>query len=101
MSGGITVTEFKHISGVNDTEYIKELEKLQEIDKRIISKAIAKIKMLSAQSERKTGRWIQLTCDSAEWWYCSECNGRVQMNPWVKYNYCPNCGADMKGEEHE
>lgn len=52
------------------------------------------------QPEHK-GRWIQLTCDSAEWWYCSECNGRVQMNPWVKYNYCPNCGADMRGESNE
>jgi hypothetical protein len=53
----------------------------------------------SIQPERKTGRWIQLTCDSAEWWYCSECNEKVQMNPWMKYNYCPNCGADMRGEQ--
>ena len=51
MSGGITVKEFKHIPGVNDAEYIKKLEELQEIDKRIISKAVAKIKMLSAQTE--------------------------------------------------
>ena len=52
-------------------------------------------------SECKTGQWIQLTCDSAEWWYCSECNGRVQMNPWAKYNYCPNCGANMRSEQNE
>lgn len=51
MSGGITVKEFKHIPGVNDAEYIKKLEELQEIDKRIISKAVAKIKMLSAQPD--------------------------------------------------
>ena len=50
MSGGITVKEFKHIPGVNDEEYIKKLEELHEIDKGIISKAVAKIKMLSAQS---------------------------------------------------
>lgn len=55
----------------------------------------------SAESECKTGQWIQLTCDSAEWWYCSECNGRVQMNPWAKYNYCPNCGTDMRSEQNE
>lgn len=53
MSGGITVKEFKHIPGVNDAEYIKKLEELHEIDKGIISKVVAKIKMLSAQSERK------------------------------------------------
>ena len=51
MSGGITVKEFKHIPGVNDAEYIKKLEELQEIDKRISSKAVAKIKMLSAQPD--------------------------------------------------
>lgn len=50
MSGGITVKEFKHIPGVNDAEYIKKLEELNEINKGIISKAVAKIKMLSAQS---------------------------------------------------
>ena len=55
----------------------------------------------SIHSEHKTGQWIQLTCDSAEWWCCSECNGRVQMNPWAKYNYCPNCGADMRSEQNE
>ena len=49
MSGGITVKEFKHIPGVNDAEYIKKLEELHEIDKGIISKAVAKIKMLSVQ----------------------------------------------------
>ena len=48
----ITVKEFKHIPGVNDAEYIKILEELNEINQRIINKAIAKIKMLSAQPER-------------------------------------------------
>lgn len=62
--------------------------------------AVGEIKQLPPiQSERKTGQWIQLTCDSAEWWYCSECNGRVQMNPWAKYNYCPNCGIRIKRGE--
>lgn len=51
MSGGITVKEFKHIPGVNDAEYIKILEELNEINQRIINKAVAKIKMLSAQPE--------------------------------------------------
>lgn len=51
MSGGITVKEFKHIPGVNDAEYIKKLEELNEINQRIINKAVAKIKMLSAQPD--------------------------------------------------
>ena len=36
----------------------------------------------------KRGRWI----DGMK---CSEC-GQID---WTKPNYCPNCGADMRGEE--
>jgi hypothetical protein len=49
MSGGITVREFKHIPGVNDAEYIKKLEALCEINKRVLNTAVAKIKRMSAQ----------------------------------------------------
>ena len=62
MSGGITVKEFKHIPGVNDAEYIKKLEELHEIDKGIISKAVAKIKMLSAS---KIGKWHFTHCTTS------------------------------------
>lgn len=70
MSGGITVKEFKYIPGVNDAEYIKKLEELHEIDKRIISKAVAKIKMLSVQPEHEIGRWEPF---DVPWYRCSEC----------------------------
>ena len=104
MSGGITVKEFKHIPGVNDAEYIKKLEELNEIDKGIISKAVAKIKMLSAQPERKTGRWIYGESEVGnDGYYCSECGNFV---PWIyeesamnfirEYKFCPNCGAKME-----
>lgn len=110
MSGGITVKEFKHIPGVNDAEYIKKLEELHEIDKGIISKAVAKIKMLSAQSERKTGRWIPTyeDCCADVWvkWKCSEC-GYVRKKGWKQTYYgakpdalfCEMCNADMRGEQ--
>ena len=41
--------------------------------------------------ERKRGEWKRnlLGCD------CSVC-GRTTI---AMYNYCPNCGADMRGEE--
>ena len=107
MSGGITVKEFKHIPGVNDAEYIKKLEELHEIDKGIISKAVAKIKMLSAQPERKTGRWIPCP-QKVSWLYvykCSECGGYLQISDvdgiGITAKYCSYCGAKMEGGEQE
>ena len=39
------------------------------------------------------GKWV--VCDAPPtWWYeCSICHKAGN----VEYNYCPNCGADMRG----
>ena len=77
-----------------------------------------------AQTERKTGRWIEKPVKeycSRDCWYpptnkwdtwneeegywledeifCSECN----YHDWqrLKTNFCPNCGADMRGGQDE
>lgn len=50
------------------------------------------IKALSA--EPKKGKWINDIRYS--WWTCSECNYH-DGNKTDKF--CPNCGADMRGEE--
>lgn len=53
--------------------------------------------LTSAQPERKTGEWIECEEDwrhQIVWWRCSECNYNVSAH----YNFCPNCGADMRGE---
>lgn len=61
--------------------------------------AMAEAKMVikelpSAQSERKKGKWV---ADR----YCSCCEWDKKdfdfYSGWVE-NYCPNCGADMRGE---
>ena len=49
----------------------------------------------SAQPGRKRGKWI----DDGDpfMWVCDVCGYRVK-----RYNntrYCPNCGADMRGEQ--
>ena len=58
-----------------------------------------RIKILpSAQPERKTGKWIYdgdcYICDQCKsafgWWADSQTS-----------NYCPNCGADMRGIKNE
>lgn len=48
--------------------------------------------------QRPKGKWIEIEIDAGEFIYkCTKCGMRV-INP---YNYCPNCGADMRGGEDE
>lgn len=64
--------------------------------------------MPSAETERKTGKWLPHPGDE-DLDVCSVCGtgckrrerGISQYIPWVtEYNYqfCPHCGADMRGE---
>lgn len=58
----------------------------------------------SAQPERKKGEWINRKYrwikSISMWWYsayeCSIC-GEAGIKDW---DYCPNCGADMRGGEY-
>jgi len=47
----------------------------------------------SAQPERKRGEWS----DGYRWQRCSLCKQTGKKS----WNYCPNCGAKMKGVNHE
>lgn len=56
--------------------------------------------MLESEPERKTGKWIKT--DKHDIYYqlgyeCSVCGVLTTCHG----NYCPNCGADMRGEGHE
>lgn len=53
----------------------------------------------SAQPERKKGKWVDNT-------YCSECGWVHETDPGFigsvdGFNFCPRCGADMRGEADE
>ncbi len=70
----------------------------------------------SAEPERPRGRWIPVDSysafggDEATWmahgnpvafYYCSECKGQAyagEDGESLLTDYCPNCGADMRGE---
>lgn len=64
-------------------------------------------KGLTVRPERKKGEWIKakgmMPPEFHGYHYCSECGDFASMD--VPYgsrenlsNYCPNCGADMRGE---
>lgn len=56
----------------------------------------------SAQPERKKGKWKRKIVDSGynADWVCSECGDRWKYD-FINFNFCPNCGADMRGEDDE
>ena len=61
------------------------------------------IKALSAQPERKKGRWLHKWSGDGSVWLeqnCSECGVTFEEEP-INYNFCPHCGADMREEKHE
>ena len=61
----------------------------------------------SAQPERKKGKWVGTEFDGYAdgnpvyyEWKCSNC-GCIFEDEEPMYNYCPNCGANMKGEQDD
>lgn len=52
--------------------------------------------------ERKRGRWVRKNIGG---WHCSECDNQAPFPCMASCQYltdfCPNCGADMRGEANE
>ena len=50
-------------------------------------------------ADRPQGEWIEQEDDYHHYWECSECGMGVGLDD-IR-NYCPNCGARMKGADDE
>ena len=59
----------------------------------------------TVQPEPHEGHWIRTDCGLDVECKCSRCGYKDFVEPrdeyWFKRNYCPNCGARMKGAKHE
>ena len=56
----------------------------------------------SAQPERKKGKWIKEYWNGEHTRKCSACNITQTVTTYrgkVNFNYCPYCGADMRGDK--
>ena len=60
---------------------------------RVIMETVEEVR---ANFAPKTGRWEE---EPNCWYRCSECGEHYpSIKGHMDYNYCPNCGADMRGE---
>lgn len=86
-----------------------DAEQMEEpIAKMFTYAAINDVKHASTiEPERKTGKWIGTEYDGYAdgnpvyyEWKCSAC-GCVIEDDEPTWNFCPNCGADMRGEQDD
>ena len=90
----------------------------RETARRIIDSPRSREQMLtvlrctpSVQPERKTGKWLMNGEKCGELiWRCSECNVEeivptltsfISGITYPQWSFCPNCGADMRGEQND
>ena len=67
----------------------------------ILNRFIDSINAQPIIEERKTGKWIEKIVEdcigfNTKIWECSECGKQIHC----ANNFCPNCGADMRGEHN-
>lgn len=52
----------------------------------------------SAEPKPKKGKWMPENRTMDAFWVCSACKFPSEAHAAnILYNYCPNCGADMRG----
>lgn len=70
------------------------MEKIYRV--KLNSKGMPNFSTAVEVADRPQGEWIS---NHDGYWVCSECGLRVLI--YAKGNYCPNCGARMKGADDE
>lgn len=89
--------------------YLQSTGWMQSHDLQMMLDGIHKF---TTQPERIKGRWIYTGVKFPNWdgqviseAFCSECNGisyfRRAFDKYIGANICPNCGADMRGEQDD
>lgn len=74
----------------------KELDCGKEWDGHTEDDVIRLLSLASVEPERKTGKWLSTIHNCRRWIVCSQCGEESIYDRFTRWNYCPNCGADMK-----
>ena len=62
-----------------------------------LATAMSVVKLMTCESAKKVGHWIDHQEDRWIYAKCSECETVHD----TRTNYCPNCGVKMGGEQNE
>ena len=67
------------------------------VEKRLSKKELENILRKGMQALKK-GKWREKYIGGCMYDVCSECGQKITTG-YFKFNYCPNCGAEMQGVE--
>ena len=73
-----------------------------------VEEAVRRIEQLpSVQPERPRGHWVEIGDEPYDEWECDVCGFAIDGSGCIDpeeyrdvYKFCPNCGADMRGDKH-
>ena len=92
-----TCYETERIDYTNGNEYINYEQAVHEVEQ-----------LSSAQPERPKGNWVEIGDEPYDEWECDVCGFVIDGSGCIDpeeyrdvYKFCPNCGADMRGEQDE
>ena len=87
------------ISRQDAIDAVLELSEKVEDEMLFIDAIVDEIENIpSAEPERKKGEWIDgKPYVNSHWRVCSVCH-ETSPESWGGYNFCPHCGADMRGD---
>jgi hypothetical protein len=86
-----------------DDEYEEWIEKTVTVEELLDTACddYTVVEMPSTEPQRMKGKWIKrgvtINCSICKHCNWSECFEQTVMS----FNYCPNCGADMRGREND
>ncbi len=83
---------------IDADEFVKRVIQYPRQSTKTIGLALADTPTADVQ-EVKHGNWVGIDDDPCETFECDRCG--FVLDDWIQgalYNFCPNCGADMREE---